>query len=82
MSQIALKYWIKKLVCHARVYCLRIVVVDVYLFFFFYYKEACEKQVQELEDENEKCHSELSKIEKQLEKYKNENSDLLKSKVF
>jgi hypothetical protein len=44
-------------------------------------KEAYEKQLQELEDENEKCHCELSKIEKQLEKLKIENIDLTKTKV-
>lgn len=50
-------------------------------FFIVLIEEAYEKQVQELEDENEKCQGELSNISKQLEKLKQENSELNKTKV-
>ena len=63
-----------------------VILIAQYVFlykylFIFLIKEAYEKQLQELEDENEKCHCELSKIEKQLEKLKIENIDLAKTKV-
>ena len=53
-----------------------------YLIFLLnlFYKENYEKQMQDLEDENEKCINEISKLEKSMEKLRNEISDL-KSKV-
>ena len=44
------------------------------------FQESYEKQIQDLEDDNERCSSELSKMEKSMDKLKMENLDL-KSKV-
>ena len=44
------------------------------------FAESYEKQIQDLEDDNERCSSELSKMEKTMDKLKMENLDL-KSKV-